>query len=98
MGVPIEENNCLFSLNYSDEVIIAQDADNLEFILKGHVKKRLNNLFKKKIIYSYQQKQKISHKHFYAYEFQSLVDASSAGLIYLYFPPSSQLLYFSVLY
>ena len=34
MGVPIE-NKCLFSLNYADDqVIIAQDADDLEFTLK----------------------------------------------------------------
>ena len=34
MGVPIEENKCLFFINYGDdEVIIAQDADDLEFIL-----------------------------------------------------------------
>ena len=42
MGVPIKENKCLFSLNYADvQVIIAQDADDLEFILK-----RLNNTYK----------------------------------------------------
>jgi Reverse transcriptase (RNA-dependent DNA polymerase). len=30
-----EENKCLFSLNYADDkVIIAQDADDLDFILK----------------------------------------------------------------
>ena len=35
MGVPIEENKFLFSLNYADDqVIIAQDAEDLEFILK----------------------------------------------------------------
>ena len=32
MGVPIEENKFLFSLNYvDDQVIIAQDAEDLEF-------------------------------------------------------------------
>ena len=36
--VPVEEKKCLFSLN---QVIIAQDADNLEFILK-----RLNKAYK----------------------------------------------------
>jgi hypothetical protein len=35
MGVSIEEKKFLFSLNYADgQVIIAQDADDLEFILK----------------------------------------------------------------
>ena len=35
MEVPIEENKCLFSLNYAgDQVIMAQDADYLELILK----------------------------------------------------------------
>ena len=35
MEVPIEENKCLFSLSYAkDQVIIAQDADDLQFILK----------------------------------------------------------------
>ena len=35
MGVPIEENKFLFSLNYADDqVIIAQDAEDLEFILR----------------------------------------------------------------
>ena len=39
--MPIEENKCLFSLNYADnQFIIAQDADNLEFILK-----RLNKAY-----------------------------------------------------
>ena len=34
-GVPIEQNKCLFSLNYADDqIIIAQDAEDLEFILK----------------------------------------------------------------
>ena len=33
--MPIEENKFLFSLNYADDqVIIAQDAEDLEFILK----------------------------------------------------------------
>ena len=33
MGVPIEENKFLFSLNYADDqVIIAQDAEDLEFV------------------------------------------------------------------
>ena len=33
--MPIGENKCLFSLNYADDqAIIAQDADDLEFILK----------------------------------------------------------------
>ena len=33
MGVPIEENKCLFSLNYADgQVIIAEDAHDLELI------------------------------------------------------------------
>ena len=33
---PMKENKCLFSLNYGDDqVIIAQDADDLEFILKS---------------------------------------------------------------
>ena len=42
MGVPIEESKCLCSLNYADDqVIIAQDAHNLEFILK-----RLNKAYK----------------------------------------------------
>jgi hypothetical protein len=42
MGVPLEDNNCLFSLNYADDqVIIAQDADDLEFTLK-----RLNKAYK----------------------------------------------------
>ena len=42
MGVPIEENKFLFSLNYADDqVIIAQDAEALEFILK-----RLNKAYK----------------------------------------------------
>ena len=42
MGVPIEENKFLFSLNYADDqVIIAQDAEDLEFILK-----RLNKAYK----------------------------------------------------
>ena len=42
MGVPIEENKFLVSLNYADDqVIIAQDADNLEFIFK-----RLNKAYK----------------------------------------------------
>ena len=42
MGVPIEENKFLFSLNYADDqVIIAQDANDLEFILK-----RLNKAYK----------------------------------------------------
>ena len=35
MGVPIEENKFLFSLNYTDDqVVITHDADDLEFILK----------------------------------------------------------------
>ena len=35
MRVSIEENKCLPSLNYDeDQVIIGQDADDLEFILK----------------------------------------------------------------
>jgi hypothetical protein len=35
MGVPLEENKFLFSLNYADDqVIIVQDSDDLEFILK----------------------------------------------------------------
>ena len=35
MGVPIEENKFLFSLNYADDqVIIAQDSEDLEFIKK----------------------------------------------------------------
>ena len=35
LGVPIEENKCLFSFNYvDDQVIRAQDSDDLEFILK----------------------------------------------------------------
>ena len=35
MGVPIEENKFLLSLNYADDqVIIAQDADDLEFVFK----------------------------------------------------------------
>ena len=39
--MPIK-NKCLFSLNYADDqVIIAQDADNLKFILK-----RLNKTYK----------------------------------------------------
>ena len=43
MGVPIEENKFLFSLNYADDqVTIAQDAEDLEFILK-----RLNRHIKK---------------------------------------------------
>ena len=41
MGEPIEENKFLFSLNYDDQVIIAQDAEDLEFILK-----RLNKAYK----------------------------------------------------
>ena len=42
MGVPIEEKKCLFSLNYADDqVIIPQDAEDLEFILK-----RLNKAYK----------------------------------------------------
>ena len=42
LGVPIEEIKFLFSLNYADDqVITAQDADNLEFIL--NIKKGLNN-------------------------------------------------------
>ena len=33
MGVPIEDNKFLFSLNYAgDQVIIAQDAEDLELI------------------------------------------------------------------
>ena len=41
MEVPIEENKFLFSLNYADDqVIIAQDAEDLEFILK-----RLNKAY-----------------------------------------------------
>ena len=40
--MPIKENKCLFSLNYADDkVIIAQDAGDLEFILK-----RLNKAYK----------------------------------------------------
>ena len=39
LGLPIKENKRLFSLKYADDqVIIAQDAGDLEFILK-----RLNN-------------------------------------------------------
>ena len=40
---PIKENKCLFSLNYADDqvIIIAQDAEDLEFILK-----RLNKAYK----------------------------------------------------
>ena len=35
MGVPIEKNKFLISLNYADDQdIIAQDAEYLEFILK----------------------------------------------------------------
>ena len=35
MGVPIEENKFLFSLNYADDqVIIAQDAEDLKCIFK----------------------------------------------------------------
>ena len=42
MGVPIEENKFLYSLNYADDqVITAQDAEDLEFILK-----RLNKAYK----------------------------------------------------
>ena len=42
MGVLIEENKFLFSLNYADDqVIIAQYAEDLEFILK-----RLNKAYK----------------------------------------------------
>ena len=41
MGVPIEENKCLFSLNCADQVIIAQDADDLEYIIR-----RLNKAYK----------------------------------------------------
>ena len=42
MGVPVEENKCLFSLNCcDDQVIIAQDADHLECILR-----RLNRAYK----------------------------------------------------
>ena len=42
MGEPIEENKFLFSLNYADDqVIIAQDAEDLELILK-----RLNKAYK----------------------------------------------------
>ena len=41
MGVPIE-NKCLFSLNYAeDQVIIAQDEEDLKFIFK-----RLNTTYK----------------------------------------------------
>ena len=47
MGVPVQENESLFSLNYAgDQVIIAQDADDLEFILKRldtHMKNGANN-------------------------------------------------------
>ena len=40
IGVPIAENRFLFSLNYADnQVIIAQDADDLKFTLK-----RLNKI------------------------------------------------------
>jgi hypothetical protein len=47
MGVPIKENKCLFSFNYADyEVIIAQDADDLEFILR-----RLNTTYPTTYIY-----------------------------------------------
>ena len=36
MGVPIDENKFLFSLNYADgQVIIAQDTDDSEFILNN---------------------------------------------------------------
>jgi hypothetical protein len=35
MGVPVEESKCLFSLNYADDVIITQNVDDLEFILKS---------------------------------------------------------------
>ena len=42
MGVPIEEK-FLFSLNYADDqVIIAQEAEDLEFILK-----RLNKAYRR---------------------------------------------------
>ena len=42
MGVPIEENKFLLLLNYFDnQVVIAQDTDNLDFILQ-----RLNKLYK----------------------------------------------------
>ena len=35
MGVPVEQNKCLFSVNYADDQVIkAQDAGDLEFILK----------------------------------------------------------------
>ena len=40
IGVSVEENKFLFSLNYADDqIIIAQDAEDLEFILKRHIKK-----------------------------------------------------------
>jgi Reverse transcriptase (RNA-dependent DNA polymerase). len=40
--VPIEDNKCLFPLNYADDQVkIAQDADDLEFILK-----RLNKAYR----------------------------------------------------
>ena len=35
IGVPIEEKKCLFCLNYAyneDQVVITQDADDLEFM------------------------------------------------------------------
>ena len=42
MGVPFEENKWQFSLKYTDDqVLVVQDADNLEFILK-----RLNTTYK----------------------------------------------------
>ena len=44
MGATIEENKCLFSLNYAnDQFIIVQGADDLQFILKRlkiHIKNR----------------------------------------------------------
>ena len=44
--VPMQENKCLFSLNYADyQLIIAQDVDYLQFILKktGHKKNGVVN-------------------------------------------------------
>ena len=46
MGVPIEENKCQFSLNYADDqVITAQNANDLESILR-----RMNKAYKEPLL------------------------------------------------